>query len=1474
VANTVELTLLAHDKASSVVNGVSGAVRSLIGQFMAMAGLTAGAAGLGALIKQGIEFNKTMEDSKGGIAGVLLMARQYVDSGGKVVTGQKAMNAAFSEASVIQEKLKKDALGTAASYTDLVQAFQSSIGPATKAGIEDLDDLREITVMATQAMAALGIPTAQAAQELRGLFAGDMGPDNRLNQVLGITKKDLAAVAGDAEAVAKLFKDRLAPAASVAALQTGTLTVRLSNLGDIVDQTMGEATAGLFKDLSGLIAEVSSGVGENAGMFKDLGDTVRESFAVVKETISDVLGTATASVSAAGLTWRDVFFGLSVFIVGFVESVGAGMKSVTQYLTSPVDTIWGIWKTVIFGIAALFSELLMKLADAPVVGKFFKGWSMGMDDLVVSMTTVDERFARFEKRADANFGDGAFAHARKMMEDYGKETEKATAKLDGLGSQAKKTGDDSAAAAYHFGQVWAAESAKASAALEKFTGGFASFTGDVPGEAVAKIEAEYRDLVGQLGQLMFLAKVPFEKGLAMLEAIAKAKGEKITAAIFNGEAAVEDFIGIFEAKLSRENVSIGIAAGFRAAFDAIPEAAESAASAVQGVWQSMARAFDDSFYSVLSGKLDNLKDVFKNLWDSVLQTFSRYLSDMLQRWIKTQIEMEGAAYTGKAFNSVSYGPDGKATSITGVGTTSGGGLFEGGWGALGPSGGGTGGWKGAAAGAGIGLGVGSIVGQFGSGKYNQVGGSIGGMIGGIVGSIVPGLGTLIGSLIGSVIGLLIGALASSSTEKHVRAAFDGALAAATQKWVFDKKDPEGGHFVTTSGAAAPSQLGQDMRDVFESQATRLFDMFRVGAKDKAAELFADYQKTLRDALSGATVDIAAGSEADIQKDTEIFLQKLLPRLSLSAAFGQTGYLPAFNRDAAGGIPGINWSAPQMDVTRNLFDPDAPIPTMLRDLGVTAERIGELAAKISTEDPEKLLAYIEGLVGVLVEFQRLGTAMGQTVSEVWAGFDKQAGTSPAAGIASTAQDIADLFDVIDTYSGDTQLEKMKEAEGFSSSLWDSVLDYMAKLKTLADQLSAGLQGMRGKMRDFLNPRSEAEGTAADWSNVTGVWGKLLQGKTPGEIEKVANEAAAAIERMFNVMAERVTRGKALIERITTLTGSLWDIGKDVAFDQLEKTNPIAAMGQDLVDIQQKVGAAAHLTGLEQIAAMESTAGSAEEMAGKLRSLFAEIASVSASINKSFDSQIWELGVGELDPKGQASAITQRIHDLQEQLKIATAPSEIQAIASEIQSLTSRYVGTFGQDDAKRQEAIAWAQEQLERARGLAQDSLDLLRSQAEAYAEELRKTMSGSVGMISTNVTDAATVIGQLSFTLGELDRIVREQIERLGTEALDALAPLREAMEGAAGIFTGATGDAATALTAPEVGLTASTDRASARLDVFSGAVDRAVANLDRLANAGGGGAPAPAAKAVQAAPQYRVSAREVVPLLRRYSKALTPRVA
>lgn len=151
------------------------------------------------------------------------------------------------------------------------------------------------------------------------------------------------------------------------------------------------------------------------------------------------------------------------------------------------------------------------------------------------------------------------------------------------------------------------------------------------------------------------------------------------------------------------------------------------------------------------------------------------------------------------------------------------------------------------------------------------------------------------------------------------------------------------------------------------------------------------------------------------------------------------------------------------------------------------------------------------------------------------------------------------------------------------------------------------------------------------------------------------------------------------------------------------------------------------------------------------------------------------------------------------------------------------------------------------------------------AGELRGMLTGAVTDITTNVNDASAAIGQLSQTLAELDRVMREQIDRLGTDALDALEPLRLAMEGAAAIFTGATVAAGSALDAPDVGFEDRVKSSAAALGGFEDALVRLAGRMDGVLTG------APSKSSVTAAP---VSSDQILSTVRRYGRALNPRVA
>ena len=93
-------------------------------------------------------------------------------------------------------------------------------------------------------------------------------------------------------------------------------------------------------------------------------------------------------------------------------------------------------------------------------------------------------------------------------------------------------------------------------------------------------------------------------------------------------------------------------------------------------------------------------------------------------------------------------------------------------------------------------------------------------------------------------------------------------------------------------------------------------------------------------------------------------------------------------------------------------------------------------------------------------------------------------------------------------------------------------------------------------------------------------------------------------------------------------------------------------------------------------------------------------------------------------------------------------------------------------------------------------------------------------------------------------------------------------MANASGIFTGAVQASGTSLAAPETGFEARVTSSTAALGTFEGALLRLASRMDGLS----GGVPVETSTTTP--PTSRVTPREVVPIVKRYSKMLAPRVA
>lgn len=1562
-----QIELNAKDNASSVIRGVMGNLRGLIGQMAALAGVGGVGAAFGAAVKEGLGFQKMLEDSRISIAGVVGALHEYRTANGDLLTGEAKWQAALSDSAAVQEKLRTAALTTTATYGEMVDAFTTGVGPMSRAGIA-LDDTAEATQRLTQVAAAASLPMAQLAIEMRQFFNGDE-VRSRLLQTLQITKEQIEEhkKLGD---MMEFLREKTESYARAAQAATTSLTGMWSNVKDAIQQTLGVGMAPLFDKLKGTLGAISDQfvsfgkdskgnltaqfnpeliarietfaetLGDALGRFKEMIPAVVDFGLALAQHVStgiELLSKLPLKAIIEGLTkiieltegWGLALAGVLYTIGGFkgvaamvggigsafvkvgaiVDTVGTGIASFAGYITA-MSAAAGVASAVVVGLFAALAvevgalmyalkkgfDLLKEYkatteSDAAAGGAMLRqlqnlrermaksslpddefesinarAWKLTnaiteeMGELKRVTSITRDEYAKFLKDMKTQLPDDTGAskvkrevanlsaeivEARKKWEEFaGKVNDKyLLSSLDGMEKKLQETKDAIRDAATEARTLASAAGLDPSGALKKISEtewrDFAKAFKAQPAEIVGTWDAEFKKLPGTVRTYL----------------TATQKESKTTIETWRGKLEKEAawLLNIF---VGEDSVGAGIKAGWLSVTAALPTAAESAAGAVQDVWAGMARAFDDTFFSVLTGKLDSLKDVFKNLWESILQTASRYFSDLLQRWLATQMQMGQPA-------------KGTYPGVSG-------------------SGGGESGGRGTStlayvAAAGAGYGFGGMIGQ--GTQANAIGGAAGAALGAYIGSSMP----IVGTIIGAIVGGLIGELFNKNTERSMTGSL-GAMAGATS-WEkrpiyerggrdpfrigdeYDPGEPIGYEWVGTLQQPSTAFEREGQR-VFQGQTATLADIFRVGAEDQARDLLESYRQALKDSLSGANFKIAAGSEEDIEKDAQYLLQTLLPRIGLSAAFGQKGYLPPGYRDLPGGVPGTNYGMPGMDeagnwIEKQLYDPEAPIPKMLAGLGFTEAKISELAGRISTDDPEKLLAYIQGIVGIVVEVDRLTGEMGKSFEELAATWDAEAAAGPAAAFGEQAQEIADAFGALDLYSGDEQIAKAQEAIGLSDQFWQSVESYLRQLQASVEKMSASLQSQRQTMRDFLNPVGADEGAENAWGEVSGVWGKLRNAVDPGDVEKAVSEARAAIDKVFAVMAERINRGRALLEKL----GGLGSISDELTREGIEAADPLRAWGREMADMQRKVEEASRQSGLAQIQTLEEVGASAEEMYRNLKGFLADIASTSASINKSIDSQIWELGVGEMDPQGQAGAITARIKELQDQLALATSPAEIAAITSEIQSLTGRYVGTFGKDDPKRQEAIDWATEQLERARGLANETLDVLKAQAEAYAKQLEGTITTVTGLLEKNIGDATTTIGQLSHTLGELDRVMREAMENLGDGILESLEPLRTAMNGAADIFRNATDTASNALTEPEVGLAAAADRSATRLDAFTSALDRAITKANAFADSGsegtGDGSGRPPARSGNTPTTATIIATN-----RRYARYMTPRVA
>ena len=276
---------------STLANGANSATQSFVAAHAGILSLGAAVAGVGVQFKKGLDINSEVESSTLGIKALVASMYDVRDASGNLAKGPEQLALAGEIATGQIQKLRIAGLETAASFQQLVEAFQQGIGAGASAGL-GLDQVRELTIGIVQAASALNVPMHQLNQEVRSLLSGQISADSSVAKALNISNAQMKEWTKSGKVFEELQKrfDVFRRTGAEAAL---TWTATFSNLGEAVSIFLGSASAESFAKIKKSIQ----------GLFTGLFDVdtggVSAQFQALQDILTRIFGTIGTEISGA-----------------------------------------------------------------------------------------------------------------------------------------------------------------------------------------------------------------------------------------------------------------------------------------------------------------------------------------------------------------------------------------------------------------------------------------------------------------------------------------------------------------------------------------------------------------------------------------------------------------------------------------------------------------------------------------------------------------------------------------------------------------------------------------------------------------------------------------------------------------------------------------------------------------------------------------------------------------------------------------------------------------------------------------------------------------------------------------------------------------------------------------------------------------------------------------------------------------------
>ena len=314
------------------------------------------------LVKVGFQFNQTVERSRLGIAGIIVAVADVRNEQGKLLKGAEAFVAAQGEARKQQQLLRQDALSTVATFQELLDAFQIALGPGLAAGF-NLDQVRQFSVLISQAASNIGLPQRQLSEEIRAILTGNIRQTTtRIAQVLNLTNQEIRKMkALGADVFFKELQERLegfALGAKAAATTVGGLFVRLK---DVIELVSGKAAAGAFLTLQNILQSLFDSLTvvskTKIGELLKPDPQAQKAFTAIFTAIENILlrvADVGAAIGLGGLT------NSAQLLAGVLETIGLLLVNLLGGAIQGFSTL----QTILTPVIAAFKGLASVLPEA------------------------------------------------------------------------------------------------------------------------------------------------------------------------------------------------------------------------------------------------------------------------------------------------------------------------------------------------------------------------------------------------------------------------------------------------------------------------------------------------------------------------------------------------------------------------------------------------------------------------------------------------------------------------------------------------------------------------------------------------------------------------------------------------------------------------------------------------------------------------------------------------------------------------------------------------------------------------------------------------------------------------------------------------------------------------------------------------------------------------------------------------------